>query len=97
MPTPNGQFCTDRLDHCSVPLKDQPKNLIPQDDLFWACPNCDQNYYFDGLICTHCGIQNCMDCVDSLTCTQCQPSHNLFEGECYLWIDHCSVSKDDQP
>lgn len=42
MPTPNGLFCTDRLDHCSIaPLAKQPTGLTALDDLFWTCPDCD--------------------------------------------------------
>ena len=96
IPTPNGLFCTDRLDHClDAPLADQPEGLTPLDELFWSCENCSQNYYFDGLICTHCGINNCFDCKDSLTCTLCAPEYNLFEGDCYPWIRHCKIDQID--
>ena len=64
MPTPNGMFCTDWLDHCNIPLANQPTGLTPSDDLFWVCNDCDKNFYFDGLICTECNIDHCEDCSD---------------------------------
>lgn len=99
MPSPNGLYCVQKLDHCEgASLENQPQGLTGNGDL-WQCDNCEQGFYFDGVICDECQINNCIDCSNATACTKCEDGFGLssLTHRCIEYIENCRVPFAAQP